>query len=503
MTSASPSPPATSTTEGRSLSTMHADALSIFSAALKAADPAHLISQCLSLSPHPTLPSAHLLTLRTRTHSSTYTLTSSPPPSPSPTPHFSSVLLIAVGKAAVPMAAAAHGLLSPTPYLRAGLVVTKHAPTSCELPFPVREAGHPLPTEASLEAASAVLALLREHSSPSTLTLFLLSGGASALLEKPREPLTLDDVRTFTQRLLDSGAPIQALNALRCAISQIKGGGVAREARGPVVGLVLSDVVGDDVRVIGSGPTVRQKRDRAKCAALVARYGLGKDGPHALPPSVLSVLLREEDDRDADNATEQGSELTVVVGSSLQSLKAAKAEAERRGYRSLVLTDRLTGDVASVHALFPGIASTILSSSQPSPTPACIITGGETTVLFPRTASGSGGRNQHLALLSIPLLSALPSTVLLAAGTDGGDGPTDAAGAVVTNDSARQAEAAGLDCEDWAERYDSFGFFKQLDERTKGMAGALSSHLITGPTGTNVMDITVLLVDQPHKSCKL
>ena len=184
--------------EARPLSTMHADALAIFDCAVKAADPAHLVSQCLSLTPHPTLPSSHTLTLHTPSHTSTYTLTPSTiPPSPHsnptpssssspPTPTYSTILLISIGKASIPMATFAYALLSPTPYLTGGLVITNHLPPTPSptpsptptptppLPFPIIQAGHPLPTQSSLDSATALLTLLRAHSAPSLLTLLLL-----------------------------------------------------------------------------------------------------------------------------------------------------------------------------------------------------------------------------------------------------------------------------------------------------------------------------------------
>ena len=294
------------------------------------------------------------------------------------------------------------------------------------------------------------------------------------------------------------------------------------------MGLILSDVVGDDVRVIGSGPGVRQRRDRKQVASVIKRWGLGEGGPHALPAEVLKVLEREEEgerEREGEREGEgEGRAVNVVIGSSLVSLQAAKAEAERRGYRSLILTDRLTGDVATVHSLFPAIASTVLSASQPTPTPACIISGGETTVIMRTPPSppspsptpsipppGRGGRNQHLALLSIPALAQVPSSVLLSGGTDGGDGPTEWAGAVVTSDTWEQVEGrGGLGWEEAVERWDSAGLFETLDGEGEGRGGkgkdgkekkteALPCHVRTGPTGTNVGDVQILLVDRPPR----
>ena len=518
---------------GRSLSTMHADALAIFDCAVKAADPAHLVSHCLSLTPHPTLPSSHTLTLRTASHTSSYTLTPSPPPTTSPSPPesspstFSTVLLIAIGKAAIPMATSAHALLSPTPYLTSGLIITRHIPSPPpSLPFPIIEGGHPLPTQSSLTAASTLLSLLHSHASPSTLTLLLLSGGASALCDSPHPPLTLSHLRSFTHTLLSCGAPIFHLNTLRTSLSPlIKGGGIARATHpGALLALVLSDVVGDDVRVIGSGPGVRQRRDRKRVAEVIRRWGLGEGAPHALQPEVLRVLEREEEEWErreargegAEGGREERREVNVVIGSSLVSLQAARAEAERRGYRSLILTDRLTGDVSTVHQLFPAVAHTVLAASQPSPTPACIISGGETTVIMQQAsgadsiAKGVGGRNQHLALLCVPALAAVPSSVLLSGGTDGSDGPTEWAGAVVTSDTMREVEATGLGWEEAVETWDSAGFFQQLDEAKRGQQHregshgegegepALPCHIRTGPTGTNVGDVQILLVDRPQ-----
>ena len=476
----------------KQLRDMYDDARAMFDTAVQAANPHDIIQRCLKLTPHTSQPNSHQLFIHTPAHSSSYTLTKS-----AAAEFFTSVLLLGVGKASVPMVEAAHQLLSSTPYLIDTLAITKHGHTAQpSQPFRVVESSHPIPDAATFSATGQLLDLVASHASPTTLILLMLSGGASSLLEKPIDRVAETDITALYRALVDSGADISEINAVRCLVSAVKGGRLWRRWRQcQWVTLVLSDVVGDDLRVIGSAPTVRQRRDRAKCRAIAHEHNIKL--PQAVtdamddttqPDSSVDELKDEPDDKPPVN---------VIVGSSLLSVQAAHGEAVKRGYNSLVLTDRLTGDVDSVHRLYTAVAGSILCSKTPLAPPAAIIVGGETTVhVSSDVKHPNGGRNQHMALLAVPSLAAIDgaSVVLLCGGTDGTDGPTDAAGAIVSNETAKWAAERGVTWDDYVQSFDSYGFFQQLDSTAAGEQRGMISHLKPGSTGTNVADLTVLLV---------
>ena len=470
---------------------MYSDARSMFDAAVQAANPHDIVHRCLKLTRHPSQPNTHQMTITTRAHQSSYTLASLPS-----SDSFTSILLLGVGKASMPMVAAAHQLLSSSPYLVNTLVITKHGHTPQPPPqFLVVESSHPIPDTATFTATQRLLDLVASHASPHTLVVLMLSGGASSLLEKPVDGVTEADITSLYRSLVYSGADITEVNTVRLLVSAVKGGRLWRRwRRCQWVTLVLSDVMGDDLRVIGSAPTVIQRRDRARCRSIVLKYNM------KLPAAVMDAMDEaRRDENDDELEDEQGDKhpVNVIVGSSLLSVRAAHAEAVKRGYNSLVLTDRLTGDVESVHRLYSAIAGSVHSSHTPLAPPAAVITGGETTVHVPPDAQHAhGGRNQHLALLSVPALAAIDgaSVVLLCGGTDGSDGPTDAAGAIVCNETAKWASESGVAWDDYVQSFDSYGFFEQLDSEGIGAQHGMVSHLKTGATGTNVADITLLLV---------
>ncbi|XP_004457424.2 glycerate kinase [Dasypus novemcinctus] len=375
-----------------------------------------------------------------------------------------------------------------------------------------------LPDRDALRAALAIRQLA-EGLTADDLLLVLISGGGSALLPAPIPPVTLEEKQTLTKLLAARGATIQELNTIRKALSQLKGGGLAQAAYpAQVVSLILSDVVGDPVEVIASGPTVASAHSVQDCLHILNRYGLRA----ALPRSVKTVLARADSDPHGPHAC--GHVLNVVIGSNTLALAEAQRRAEALGYRAVVLSTAVQGDVQSVARFYallaraagarltpPGarasaeeeaelqglVAALQLPDLQLEETleavaaargPVCLLAGGEPTVQL--QGSGKGGRNQELALRVGAELGRRPpgpvDVLFLSGGTDGQDGPTEAAGAWVTPELASQAVAEGLDVATFLSQNDSHTFFCRLQ------GGA---HLLrTGPTGTNVMDAHLLLL---------
>ena len=489
----------------KTLLVMHDDARAMFDSAIQAANPHDIVRRCLQLSAHASQHDSHQLSVHTPAHSSSYTLASS---SASSSASFKSILLLGVGKASVPMVQAAHQLLSPSPYLVDTLAITKRGHTPKQPPpFRVVESSHPIPDGATFSATRQLLDLVASHARPDTLVLLMLSGGASSLLEQPVDGVSESDVTALYEALVSSGADITEVNAVRCLVSAVKGGLLWRRHRQcQWVTLVLSDVVGDDLRVIGSAPTVPQRRDRARCRSIASKYNM------KLPSVVTDAMDATHDRADGEERRDEGDSaqpVNVIVGSALLSVQAAHAEAVRRGYHSLILTDRLTGDVDSAQQLYAALAGSILHSSTPLALPAAVVVGGETTVHVPHSATRArGGRNQHMALLAVPALAGLGgagAVVLLCGGTDGTDGPTDAAGAVVCSETAKWAVERGVSWDKHVRAFDSYGFFEQLDSKGASVQPRLVSHLKTGATGTNVADVTILLVggEPPTRQAKL
>ncbi|CAK6435520.1 unnamed protein product [Pipistrellus nathusii] len=372
-----------------------------------------------------------------------------------------------------------------------------------------------LPDRDSLRAALAIRQLA-EGLTADDLLLVLISGGGSALLPAPIPPVTLEEKQTLTKLLAARGATIQELNTIRKALSQLKGGGLAQAAYpAQVVSLILSDVIGDPVEVIASGPTVASVHNVQDCLHILNRYGLRA----ALPRSVKTVLARADSDPHGPHTC--GHVHNVIIGSNALALAEARRQAEALGYRAVVLSAAMQGDVKSVAAFYGLLARVAgahlagvsageekqlqeqaaalqlpdlqleeaLEAVKEAGGPICLLAGGEPTVQL--QGSGKGGRNQELALRVAAELGPRPppgavDVLFLSGGTDGRDGPTEAAGAWVTPEVASQAAAEGLDVATFLARNDSHTFFHRLQ------GGA---HLLyTGLTGTNVMDVHFLFL---------
>lgn len=385
---------------------------------------------------------------------------------------FDRVFLIAIGKAAVEMAAAVESIVGTR--LTAGLAITKHGHAKSRLrKISILEAGHPIPDAAGINAAHQVRDLLRELNARDLL-IVTVSGGASALLSAPTEPITLAAKQKTTDLLLRAGADIFQLNAVRKHLSFLKGGRLAALAYpATVVSLLLSDVIGDPLDVIGSGPAAPDPTTFADAIHVLEKFKIVGRTPKA----VLDLLQRgargeiPETPKPGDPLF--GNVYNIVAGSNALALKAAARQASALGYRPRILSSVVSGEareVARAHAAILG---------QLAP-PACILAGGETTVTV--KGKGKGGRNQEFALAAAIELDRSPGVLALCAGTDGTDGPTDAAGAIATGKSVARAARLGLDPAKYLANNDSYTFFSKLGDLVK-----------TGPTGTNVMDIEVLL----------
>jgi glycerate 2-kinase len=382
--------------------------------------------------------------------------------------------VVGAGKAAARMASACEAALGAEAVQ--GLIVTPDSSIVSLRSLSFAPASHPTPDVRAVEATRRICRLLA--STRGGPILCLLSGGASSLLVRPRAPLTLFDKQATTDLLLACGASIEEINAVRKHLSEVKGGGLLRHAGSrPVVSLILSDVVGDDVSVIGSGPTSADPTTFADAMDVLRRFAIDDQVPLDVRALLERGLRGEEEETVKPGDAELQGAANVIVGTNLTALQGAAEEARRLGYRTLAQEGPLTGDTtarARSWAVEVGGAMDLLG-----PGPACVIAGGETTVLV--RGRGRGGRNQEFALAAVAALAG-QDTALLSAGTDGIDGPTSAAGAFVDGQTLRRARSFGLDPQRFLRDNDSNSFFATLGDLFE-----------PGPTGTNVMDIKIML----------
>jgi glycerate 2-kinase len=404
------------------------------------------------------------------------------------------VFLVAVGKAAVPMGLAATEIIAGD--LFAAVLITKQgdeawrsavAPfISPQTAFHLFTAGHPTPDQNSVWATSAVIELLAQTTADD-LVLCLISGGASALLTHPLIPLP--EWRQLTQILLASGCDIHELNLVRRALDRVKGGGLARLAAPAIcASLILSDVVGNPLEIIGSGPTAPPPpgEDVAAAAATVlARYGVAEQVDTAVWRQISQALAAVR-----PGYVDRRRIYNLVIGDVRQAAQAALARAAQLGFVPHLLTTHLEGEAREVGRLAAALARDI----QPGH---CYILGGETTVTV--RGDGQGGRNQEVALAAALALTGLPGIVVASVATDGEDGVTPAAGAMVTGQTVEDGRHYGLEAADFLRRNDSHTFFAQLDARRRQAATeqAADTLIQTGPTGTNVNDLLFIFA-YPH-----
>lgn len=444
---------------GKPYANLRRQAASILTAAVRAVDPASAVRRCVSRR-------GGILRIAGRR----YDLGS-----------IRRIVVVGAGKASAPMAVAVEDILGPR--VSAGIVIVKYGYAVPLRRIRVVEAGHPLPDAAGQRAAAELLDFVR-GAGPHDLVLCLISGGGSALLPAPAGGMTLDDEINVTNLLLRSGATIQEVNSVRKHLSQIKGGRLAAAASpARVVALILSDVLGDPIDAIASGPTSPDPTTFGDALEVVRRYGLSD----SMPASAMAYLERgaaggePETPKPADPVLRRVQ--TVLVASNEQAVAAAAARARALGFRTLVLTTCLEGEAREAARVFCSVVRGIGTRRTPIAPPACLLAGGETTVTV--RGQGRGGRCQEFALSSGRAIAGWANTVVAAFGTDGTDGPTDAAGALVDGRTAARVRSLGLDADRALAENDSYPFFQRLGDL-----------LMTGPTRTNVNDIYLALVGQ-------
>ncbi|MBI5025342.1 MAG: glycerate kinase [Nitrospirae bacterium] len=402
--------------------------------------------------------------------------------------NFNRLIVVGFGKAACPMAKAMEDSLMDL--IDAAIAITKYG--HCEgqgsgirgqgSKIKMYEAGHPVPDENGLRGTKEIIRLLKD-ADENTLVICLISGGGSALFVSPYNGISLEEKQKITQLLLRAGANINELNAVRKHISRVKGGrlaGLAYPAK--IISLILSDVIGDRLDVIASGPTSPDKTTFNDALRVLEKYGLIERSPH----SVLEVLhngtsgLMPETPKERDIIFERIE--NIIIGSNRKALEAAKKKAEEHGLQTEIISSEITGEARDVGKwLAKKAIETRDALSVKRHEKICLISGGETTVTV--KGNGLGGRNMELALSFAIEIDGIDGITLLSAGTDGTDGPTDAAGAIVDGETVKRARAVGLFPDEYLKNNDSYNFFKKID----GL-------FITGPTGTNVMDIQIVVI---------
>jgi hydroxypyruvate reductase len=426
--------------------TLRRHAAAIFRAALKAADPAGAVER-------------HLTRLR---NSRSYS-------------RYRKIYVIGAGKAGASMAHAAERVLGTR--IAAGLINVKDGHVAKLRRIELNECGHPVPDERGAAGAERI-ARIASTAGRDDLVVCLISGGASALLPFPAEGITLEEKQATTRLLLACGATIHEINAVRKHISGIKGGQLARLASPAAVeALLLSDVIGDDLDVIGSGPTAPDASTFAAVAGIFEKFDIAGRVPTSVLRRIESGVRGEIAETPKPDDPLFARVRNTVVGSNRLALDAAARAAKALGYRTLVLSSEIEGETREIARMHAAIAREIARTGRPVRPPACLITGGETTVTI--KGDGLGGRNQEFVLAAAIEIAGVDPIVVFSAGTDGTDGPTDAAGAI--------ADGATLgrkpDARRYLDRNDSYRYFAPLGDL-----------VMTGPTNTNVMDVRLLLV---------
>lgn len=396
-----------------------------------------------------------------------------------PLDKYDRVLVVGGGKAVVPMAAAVEQLLKTR--IDAGLVVTRYGHGGALSRIEVVEAGHPIPDRTGLAAGQRVLDLIKK-AGERDLVIVLLSGGASALLPAPVEGVSLTDKQVVTTLLLRSGATIQEINAVRKHVSHLKGGNMATAAApATVLTLVLSDVVGNDLAGIGSGPTVPDPTTFHDAMAILHHYDLWDKIPQAIKDHLVQGSRSGSSETPKPNHPAFAKVQNVIIGDVRVSLDAAAAQARRLGFHPVILSSSLTGEAREAAKVFGAIIREIVAADRPVKRPAALLAGGETTVTV--RGMGAGGRCQEFTLALALEIAGLKKVTAFACGTDGVDGSTDAAGAVADGATLERAQALGMQPQRFLDQNDSYTFFHSLAQT-----------LQTGPTRTNVTDLYCALI---------
>ena len=392
---------------------------------------------------------------------------------------YKKILVVGGGKAGAAMAAEMEAILGNR--ISGGIVSVKYGHLAELNHIQIVEAGHPVPDRNGGKGALAITAMA-ESATADDLIICLISGGGSALMPLPARGLSLADKQKTTGVLLACGATIHEINTIRKHLSDIKGGMLARAASpATLVSLILSDVVGDDLDVIASGPCVPDSSTFADCMDIITGYGIENRLPEAVTDRLKAGLSGQitETPKPGDPAFEKTHNL--IIGRNMDAVTAAKSAAENLGYPTLILSSMIEGETRDAAGFHSAIAREAVKTGNPMSPPLCILSGGETTVTI--RGKGLGGRNQEFALAAAMDIAGYENITVLSGGTDGTDGPTDAAGAIADGTTAARAGALGMDPRQYLADNDAYHFFNRLGDLIK-----------TGPTNTNVMDLRVILV---------
>ncbi len=378
-----------------------------------------------------------------------------------PLPAGKRIFAFGLGKASCAMM---NALADEVP-LADSLVITKHASPLIVEPVTVIEGDHPIPGIASLHAGNAAIKFLSQLTQDDLLVC-LISGGGSALMTSPR--VLLGDLQSLTSALLACGARIDEINTLRRHLDRLKGGGIAGLANSAqVISLLLSDVVGDALEAIASGPTVPDPTTLADSISIIEKYDLRNKIPASIIPALTETL------KPTDPIF--GKVQNKIIASNSIALMAAKTQAESLGFQARIMNSNLQGEA---NIIGKGVALQLMEALQTTQRPFCLLAGGEVTVTI--NGNGKGGRNQQLALSTVDVLSGLQNVLLVSIATDGEDGPTDAAGAFVTGETTRRAESLGMYAAGYLLNNDAYVYFEKVDQLVK-----------TGYSGTNVNDLVI------------
>lgn len=395
------------------------------------------------------------------------------------------IVVVSAGKGAAPMAKSVEAILGG--HLSGGIVMVNYGAGLPLEKIDLIEAGHPLPDQAGLEGTGRILEILSKLGQ-NDVAIILITGGGSSLLEMPVPGITLEDLQSATHELLKCGANIAEINSIRKHLSLVKGGQLLKAAApAKVFSLAVSDVIGDDPASIASGPTVPDDTTFDDAWRVISKYRLDQKLPLSVVRYIQLGRIGEnpETPKPGDPLFEDSG--YEIIGNNRIMLEAAKGSAEALGYDVIILTDRLQGEAADKGRMLAALIKGLKAARGPSNRPLCLLAGGETTVAV--ESEGKGGRNQELALAASIELADVDGCLLLSAGSDGRDGPTDAAGAVVDGTTVSRALQKDMNAEVCLKHHDSYAFFATLGD-----------HVKTGPTRTNVMDLVVMLIESSHDS---
>jgi len=396
---------------------------------------------------------------------------------------FNHIYIIGAGKASASMASAMEDLFKEKIYQ--GIVISTDGHCEKLNKITCYEAGHPVPDQRGITYTQEIIQLI-DSLKEKDLLFCLISGGGSSLLIQPQTNISLDDMRLCTTILIKSGASIKEINCIRKHISRIKGGQITKRAYpSSIITLAISDVVGDHADVIASGPTVPDISTYSQALQVIVKFDL----IGSFPDTILNHLQMGSQNKFPEtlkkNDLENLCSKYFLVGNNQLSLDRCKAKAENLGYNVHIITSKLKGDVREIAQRYSAILRNIAKYGNPISAPACILSGGESTVQV--TGSGIGGRNQELAMIMAKYIKNMYNTAFLSVGTDGLDGPTDVAGAIVTNQTMNISGKKNIDYMKYLTNNDSYNFFTKI-----------GGHIKTGPTKTNVMDLQAAVISQPE-----